>query len=57
LGRAACGEDALRFVAGAKRDMIATYFGPTLRVLQSLDPARHAEFEGDLLSCRDVRRP
>jgi SAM-dependent methyltransferase len=26
-----------------------TYFGPTRRVLQSLDPARHAEFEGDLL--------
>jgi SAM-dependent methyltransferase len=30
-------------------DTFRTYFGPTRRVLASLDPARHADFEGDLL--------
>jgi hypothetical protein len=29
--------------------MFRTYFGPTWKVLASLDPARHADFEGELL--------
>jgi SAM-dependent methyltransferase len=30
-------------------EMFKTYFGPTRKVLASLDPARHGEFEGELL--------
>ena len=30
-------------------EIFRTYFGPTRRVLASLEPARHADFEGELL--------